>query len=136
MQSVGQRHTLPEMVVRKIAHGLGFRFRLHSKTLPGTPDLCFPKFKKVVFVNGCFWHGHSKCPKGKLPKSRLDYWEPKILRNKRRDREAIRKLRRLGWSSLVVWQCQTRNPATLALRLQKFLEPKEKTDRHSDAGSV
>ena len=86
MRNVRSRHTGPEVAVRKISHAMGLRYRLHRKDLPGTPDLVFPRHHSVVFVNGCFWHGHS-CPKGRLPKSRLDFWVPKIHRNRERDAE-------------------------------------------------
>lgn len=86
MQSVGTVHTGPEMVVRRTLFALGYRYRLHRQDLPGKPDIVFAKKRKVIFVRGCFWHGHG-CPKGRLPKSRLDYWGPKIERNRQRDRE-------------------------------------------------
>jgi DNA mismatch endonuclease (patch repair protein) len=122
MQSVRQKDTGPELTVRRLAHGLGFRFRLHRRDLPGRPDLVFPGRRKAVFVNGCFWHGHDGCSKGRLPKSRRDYWVPKIARNKERDAAAVERLKAAGWRVLTVWQCETRNPAALARRLRNFLE--------------
>ncbi|MEJ0077627.1 MAG: very short patch repair endonuclease [Alphaproteobacteria bacterium] len=122
MQSVGQRHTGPELVVRRVVHALGYRFRLHRRDLPGRPDVVLPRYKMAIFVNGCFWHGHSRCRKGRLPKSRREYWEPKIARNKERDAAAIRKLKGMGWSVLTVWQCQTRDGAALSSMLRTFLE--------------
>jgi DNA mismatch endonuclease (patch repair protein) len=122
MQSVGQKNTGPEMTVRRLAHGLGFRFRLHRRDLPGRPDLVFPGRRKVIFVNGCFWHGHRGCSKGRLPKSRQDYWKPKIALNKQRDAAAIERLLASGWRVLTVWQCETRDSRALAARLRRFLE--------------
>jgi DNA mismatch endonuclease (patch repair protein) len=105
MQAVGQRDTRPEMVVRRHLHSRGYRYRLHVRALPGTPDIVFPSRKKVVFVNGCFWHGHD-CPKGRPPKSRQSYWLPKIAANKTRDINKIEALREAGWEVMVVWQCE------------------------------
>ena len=121
MQSVGQKHTGPELAVRRLAHGLGFRFTLHRNDLPGRPDIVFPARKKVVFVHGCFWHGHG-CSKGRLPKTRPEYWEPKLSRNKERDATNLKELKRLGWRALTVWKCETRDAAKLRQRLHRFLE--------------
>lgn len=121
MQSVGTRNTLPELVVRRAVHSLGFRFRLHRKDLPGTPDLVLPRLRKVIFVNGCFWHGHEGCKKGALPKSRAEYWEPKISRNIERDRQVRTLLRDSGWDVLTVWQCQTKDTQALGRLLNDFL---------------
>ncbi len=120
MRSVRQKHTGPELIVRRAAHALGFRFRLHSRELPGRPDLVFPGKRKVIFVHGCFWHGH-RCSKGQLPKSRADYWMPKIEGNKERDEAAERVLSERGWCVLTIWQCETRTPEELSSRLSAFL---------------
>ncbi|HEY7296720.1 MAG TPA: very short patch repair endonuclease [Xanthobacteraceae bacterium] len=130
MQSVGQKNTGPEMAVRRLAHRLGFRYRLYRRDLPGSPDLTFPARRKVIFVHGCFWHGHG-CQKGRLPKSRRDYWQPKINSNQERDSQAIEKLIAAGWEVLVVWQCETRDPVALAARLRNFLRIPGKSDRQS-----
>ncbi|CAO4175007.1 very short patch repair endonuclease [Methylorubrum populi] len=122
MQSVGQKDTGPELAVRKIAHALGYRFRLHRKDLPGRPDLVFPGRKKVVFVHGCFWHGHG-CSKGRLPKSRPEFWVPKIEGNKARDHRAESKLAELGWESLTLWQCEAKNVEAITAKLVDFLGP-------------
>lgn len=123
MAKIRSGGTKPEMVVRRLVHRLGFRYRLHSSALPGKPDMVFPARKKVVFVHGCFWHKH-RCPEGRrVPKSRLDYWGPKILGNARRDAITRRRLRRLGWDVLTVWECET-VPAKLdrlAAKLSAFL---------------
>ncbi|WP_298107442.1 very short patch repair endonuclease [Bradyrhizobium sp.] len=121
MQSVGTKNTLPEKTVRRIIHALGFRFRLHRRDLPGTPDIVLPRLRKVVFVNGCFWHGHRNCKKGALPKSRPEYWGPKIARNIQRDVEVRAKLKAAGWDALTVWQCETANPDRVRRRLKDFL---------------
>ena len=120
MRSVKTENTWPEMVVRRVLHGMGYRYRLHRKDLPGRPDIVFGPRRKIIFVHGCFWHGHG-CPKGRLPKSRLDYWQPKIAANRERDRSKEGQLRAMGWSVLVVWQCETSDRDALALRLQEFV---------------
>ncbi|MBA4371667.1 MAG: very short patch repair endonuclease [Thermodesulfovibrio sp.] len=119
MSKIRSKDTLPERVVRKTVHGLGFRFRLHRKDLPGKPDLVFPRMKKVIFVNGCFWHGH-KCKS--TPKSNVEFWEEKLRRNVTRDKKKLRDLRKLGWTPLVVWECRTRNLEKLEAILSHFLE--------------
>lgn len=121
MQSVGQKNTGPELAVRKMLHRLGYRYVLNDSRLPGRPDLVFPRCRKVIFIHGCFWHGHG-CAKGKLPKSRLEYWEPKIRGNKQRDASSARAIRRLNWDVLTVWQCQVRRPDKILPRLIRFLE--------------
>ncbi|WP_434213437.1 very short patch repair endonuclease [[Pseudomonas] boreopolis] len=105
MSLIRARNTKPEMVVRSYLHGRGLRYRLHDRSLPGKPDLVFPARGVVVFVHGCFWHGHG-CSMGKLPQSRIDYWWPKIARNQERDRRNAGKLRRLGWRVLTIRECQ------------------------------
>ena len=122
MSRVGSKDTAPEMTVRRLLHGLGYRYRLHARALPGTPDLCFPARHRAIFVHGCFWHGHG-CRYGRLPKSRVDYWEQKIAANRRRDQDRIVRLAALGWSALVVWQCETRDTALLTAKLVGFLGP-------------
>lgn len=122
MQSVGTKDTGPEMVVRRIAHRLGYRYRLHRKDLPGSPDLVFPTRRKAVFVHGCFWHGHG-CPKGRLPKSRPEFWVPKIERNRERDAGAVRALEDRGWESLTLWQCETKDAEAIKAKLVDFLGP-------------
>lgn len=119
MRSVRTQHTGPEMLVRKLAHAMGLRYRLHRKSLPGTPDLVFPKHRAVIFVNGCFWHGHS-CAKGRLPKSRLDFWVPKIHHNRERDAESVKRLRADGWRVLTIWQCETKDLGRVSSRIGKF----------------
>lgn len=99
---------------------MGYRYRLHRKDLPGKPDIVFGPRKKVVFVHGCFWHGHG-CAKGKLPKSRLNYWAPKIYANRERDKKTVRELEEMGWDSCVVWQCELVDGEALEIKLRSFL---------------
>lgn len=122
MKSVGTRDTGPEIAVRCLVHSLGYRYRLYRRDLLGTPDLTFPARHKVIFVHGCYWHGHG-CEKGRLPKSKLAYWGPKIAANRARDERNTRTLRSEGWSALTVWQCELKKPKRLARRLQRFLGP-------------
>ena len=121
MQAVRSKDTGPELVVRRLLHGMGYRYRLHRKDLPGRPDVALGPRRKAIFVHGCFWHGHD-CPKGRLPKSRLDYWRPKVDKNRERDRTNEEQLKSLGWSVLTIWQCETRDLEALAARLQYFVE--------------
>lgn len=111
MRSVKSVDTGPEIAVRRLAHRLGYRFRLHRKSLPGTPDLVFPRLRKVVFVHGCFWHGHN-CARGdRTPKSNRDYWVAKIARNRERDRRNRALLHDQGWGVFIAWECQLRGAA-------------------------
>lgn len=130
MQAVGSKNTGPELVVRRLLHSLGYRYRLHPPDLPGKPDIALPGRRKVVMVHGCYWHGHD-CKKGRLSKSRLDFWGPKIEANRRRDAEKEQALGRLGWSVATIWQCQTADTDGLTQRLVAFLGPSTKCDRLS-----
>lgn len=123
MAAVKSRDTTPEMVVRRLVHGLGYRYRLHARDLPGTPDLVLPRHRKIINVCGCFWHLHG-CPRCRIPSSRRDYWVAKLERNAARDRRVNRVLRRAGWSVLVVWECQTRRKRldSLEHRVSRFLK--------------
>jgi DNA mismatch endonuclease (patch repair protein) len=122
MARIRSKDTKPEMLIRRMLHGLGYRYSLHKSDLPGSPDLVFPARKKIILVQGCFWHQHKGCIDGRVPKSRLDYWEPKLLRNVERDRQNISKLRRGGWKVMKVWECDTANIDYLRERLVMFLE--------------
>jgi len=122
MSRVGSKDTAPELNVRRLLHRIGYRYRLHARDLPGRPDICFSARRKVVFVHGCFWHGH-ECRYGRLPKSRIDYWRDKIAANRARDLDRIVALAGLGWSPLVVWQCETRDLEALTAKLTGFLGP-------------
>jgi DNA mismatch endonuclease (patch repair protein) len=106
MRRIKSKNMKPELLVRRLVHGLGYRYRLHKKDLPGKPDLVFAKKRQVIFVNGCFWHQHKYCREGRLPNSRHEYWIPKLVRNVERDKENIAKLKRQGWHVLVLWECE------------------------------
>lgn len=121
MQRVKGKDTKPEKIVRSLLHSLGYRFRLHRKDLPGTPDIVFPSRRLALFVHGCFWHGHL-CRIGQLPKSRLDYWQPKIEANSDRDRRKQAALTAAGWRVAVVWQCELTNRDALADWLRGLLD--------------
>lgn len=123
MRRVRSEGTKPEMVVRRLAHRLGFRYRLHVKELPGHPDLVFPCRGKIIFVHGCYWHGHG-CPSSTLPRSHRKYWEAKQKRNAGRDKRNLPELRRAGWSVLVIWECQIGNRKRLTRKLIRFLSEK------------
>jgi DNA mismatch endonuclease (patch repair protein) len=122
--------TAPEMAVRRAAHRLGYRFRLHRRSLPGRPDLVFPTRKAVIFVHGCFWHRHEGCAKASTPKTRTDFWSGKFARNVERDREAQDRLEEAGWRVLVVWECGIRDQLQLESTLREFLGPAGKTPGH------
>jgi DNA mismatch endonuclease, patch repair protein len=111
MSRIGPRDTAPEMAVRRGLHRLGFRFRLHRGDLPGRPDVVLPRHRAVIFVHGCFWHGHEACPYFRLPKTNTGFWEAKIGRNAARDAEAVARLVDGGWRVLTVWECATRRRA-------------------------
>jgi len=106
MSRIAARHTVPEIVVRRFLHSHGFRYRLHSKRLPGHPDIVLPKYRTVIFVNGCFWHHHEGCKIANVPQSNIRFWMEKFERNRRRDRRVRNELRRLGWHVMTVWECQ------------------------------
>lgn len=122
MRRIRKTDTKPEIIVRKLAHGLGFRFRLHRRDLPGTPDLVFPRLRKSILVHGCFWHQHPGCKLARTPKTRLAYWQPKLCRNQERDLAAQKQLEAAGWSVLVVWECETADPDALRRSISVFLE--------------
>lgn len=122
MRRIDAKDTKPELIVRKLVHGMGYRYRLHRADLPGKPDLVFPARRKVIFVHGCFWHRHN-CRAGKInPSVNTSYWQPKLERNRQRDEENLAALRASGWNTLVVWECQIKKAGGLATRIQKFLD--------------
>lgn len=121
MKRIRGKNTTPEMIVRKLVYSLKYRYRLHVKNLPGKPDLVFASRKKVIYVHGCFWHYH-KCKKGNPPKSRLDYWLPKLEENNRRDMRNYEEIAALGWKYMVIWQCQMADKDALASKIASFLD--------------
>jgi DNA mismatch endonuclease (patch repair protein) len=122
MSRIGGKDTAPELAVRSLLHALGYRFRLHRRDLPGTPDIVFPSRRKVIFVNGCFWHAHG-CRIGRPPKSRPEFWVPKLERNRLKDVRNRQALRSSGWGVFTVWQCQTRFRDRVKARIISFLGP-------------
>ena len=121
MSRIKSRNTKPELIVRRIAHGLGFRFRLHRGDLPGSPDIVFPRYRTVVFVHGCFWHRHDGCRYAYRPKSRIQFWTNKFEENVARDARNEMALRNLGWRVLVIWECETKDRAVVRARLLAHL---------------
>lgn len=122
MSRIGAKNTAPEKVVRSLLHRMGYRFRLHSERLPGKPDIVLPKFRSVIFVHGCYWHRHRDCPYAYTPKSRVDFWDEKFAANVARDVRTKRALRVLGWNVLTVWECETKNAASLTTKLRNHLD--------------
>ena len=116
MSKIGPKNTRPEIATRSILHRLGYRFRLHRKDLPGSPDIVLPRFRAVVFVHGCFWHGH-RCKKNKMPKSNTAYWGPKIETNRSRVSRKRRQLLRTGWQVIILWECGLKTPEKVAVKL-------------------
>ena len=109
MSAIKSKNTKPEIKVRKLLHSMGYRFRLHSKDLPGSPDIVLPKYKTVIFVHGCFWHRHENCKYASTPKTRKEFWNKKFTENKKRDSEIQEKIKILDWRSVVIWECETKN---------------------------
>lgn len=123
MSRIRSANTKPELLVRRFLHANGFRYSLHKKTLPGKPDIVLPKYKTVIFVNGCFWHGHEDCPYYIIPKTRTTWWIDKIDRNRANDEKAVKALKKLGWKVITVWECNlkpARLSRTLSLLLRKL----------------
>ena len=122
MASVKSRDTKPEKIIRSLVHRMGFRFSLHRSDLPGKPDIVLPRHGKVIFVHGCFWHGHARCRKATMPATNTVFWTEKIAKTKTRDTKAKRQLRRAGWQVLVVWECEIVRTEKLMRKLNQFFE--------------
>ena len=122
MARIRSQDTQPEVTVRRLLYSLGYRYRLHRRDLPGSPDICFPSRKKVIFVHGCFWHRHDGCARTTTPKTRTSYWEEKFRKNVVRDRRNLLDLAELGWDAMVVWECEIRDLERLAAQLARFLD--------------
>jgi DNA mismatch endonuclease (patch repair protein) len=123
MSRIRAKDTEPELRVRSLVHRMGYRFRLHGAKLPGKPDMVFPSRRKVIFIHGCFWHRHpAQCTLARLPKSRMEFWGPKLEANRLRDQRNRRALTKLGWKSLVIWECQLAKMDQVAAKIAKFLE--------------
>lgn len=122
MALVRSTDTGPELAVRRLLHGMGYRYRLHVRDLPGKPDLVFRSRRCVIFVHGCFWHRHEDCSLARMPKSRVDFWEAKLESNRVRDAREVASLKKAGWRVFVVWECELKDKEKLAHRLSRFLE--------------
>ena len=122
MSRILSKNTGPEMIVRRIVHGLGYRYRLHINALPGRPDIVFAGRKKVIFVHGCFWHLHTDCRQYRLPKSRQEFWLTKLNENVKRDERNQKQLLELGWDVLVIWECELKDKEVVVERVISFLE--------------
>jgi len=127
MAAVRAKDTKPEMIVRRLLHRQGYRYRLHRRDLPGTPDLVFPSRRAAIFVHGCFWHRHEGCALARLPKSRLEFWRDKLEGNRLRDQRQMNELIAMGWRVLVVWECELKDGEALTRRLRHFLDDGETT---------
>lgn len=121
MSQIKSHDTSPELIVRRLLHQLGYRFRLHRKDLPGSPDIVLPKYKKVIFVHGCFWHRHQGCRYAYTPKSRIGFWQDKFNRNVNRDQEVTNELFRLGWKVYIIWECETKYTEVMQEIIDKIL---------------
>ena len=121
MRAIRSKGTKPEMLVRRLVHGMGFRYRLHRADLPGIPDLVFAGQRKIIFVHGCFWHQHAGCKRSNVPKSRGAYWLPKLARNVMRDLDSVRQLNSRGWQVLVIWECQAADGDQTRNLIRSFL---------------
>ena len=121
MSRVKGRDTKLEILVRSLVHRMGYRFRVHRRDLPGNPDIVFPRHGKVIFVHGCFWHGHQGCLRSKRPTTNKSFWNKKLDGNIERDKRFRRALQRMGWKVFVVWQCETREPEKLLMKLERIL---------------
>jgi len=130
MQSIRSRDTHPEILTRRFLHRLGFRFRLHAENLSGKPDIVLPRFKTAIFVHGCFWHNHT-CSRAFLPKTRTDYWIPKLVRTRKRDIQSAKSLKKDGWTVITLWECEVENYRTLAKRCRSLFLLREKLSRES-----
>jgi DNA mismatch endonuclease (patch repair protein) len=121
MSAIKSKNTKPEITVRKLLHSMGYRFRLHKKDLPGSPDIVLPKYKTVIFVHGCFWHRHQNCKYASNPKTRREFWEKKFKENIERDKKNQEKLKNLGWKTKIVWECEIKKQDKLIKKLEDFL---------------
>lgn len=121
MRAIRSKGMKPELLVRRMVHSLGYRFRLHRRDLPGKPDLAFIGRKKAIFVHGCFWHQHAECREGRVPASNEGYWGPKLRKNVDRDRQSVEQLEAKGWRTLIVWECELRDAEALQRKLMDFL---------------
>jgi len=125
MSLIRGKDSSPELKLRRLVHGMGFRYRLHVKDLPGKPDLVFPSRRAVIFMHGCFWHRHPGCKLARMPKSKLDFWRPKLEGNRERDLRNQEMLKKLGWHVLVIWECEMKNIEKVSNKVREFLQGRE-----------
>ena len=125
MSLIRGKDSSPELKLRRLVHGMGFRYRLHVKDLPGKPDLVFPSRRAVIFMHGCFWHRHPGCKLARMPKSKLDFWRPKLEGNRERDLRNQEILEKLGWHVLVVWECEMKNIEKVSIKVREFIQGRE-----------
>jgi DNA mismatch endonuclease (patch repair protein) len=123
MARIKRSNTTPELIVRRLLHRLGYRFRIQQKGVPGRPDIALPGRRKAIFVHGCFWHAHENCPVGRVPKTRTEFWQAKFAANRERDARLEAQARRAGWSCLVVWECELKDESRLTSVLKTHLGP-------------
>jgi DNA mismatch endonuclease (patch repair protein) len=123
MSRIRGKDTKPELVVRRLLHSMGYRFRLHKRDLPGSPDIVLPSRRICIFVHGCFWHLHPNCKDARIPKTKRSWWQEKLEGNAARDKRHASALRRLGWRVFTIWECETEKPGKLSLRLARVLPP-------------
>ena len=121
MSAIKSKNTKPEIAVRKLLYSMGYRFRLHRKDLPGSPDIVLPKYKTVIFVHGCFWHRHENCKYTSTPKTRQEFWENKFNSNKKRDQKIQKEIIDLGWKFIIIWECETHNIQPLEEKIKRLL---------------
>ena len=133
MSRVKGRDTKPEILVRSVIHRMGYRFRVHRSDLPGNPDIVLPRHGKIIFVHGCFWHGHKRCPRSKRPTTNKSFWNEKLNKNIDRDKRQQKEIKNMGWKVLVVWQCEIRKPSKLLEKLERFLNPNDKLPEKKEA---
>ncbi|PKO41876.1 MAG: very short patch repair endonuclease [Betaproteobacteria bacterium HGW-Betaproteobacteria-4] len=124
MASIHSVDTVPELTLRRMLHRLGYRYRIHVKNLPGSPDLVFPGRKKIIFVHGCFWHRHKGCSYTSIPKTRTEFWVNKFEANVKRDRRNQKQLKEMGWRVKIVWECELKHPEKLVKKMVRFLDSK------------
>jgi DNA mismatch endonuclease (patch repair protein) len=122
MAAIRRKNTNPELRVRSLLHSMGFRFRLHRKDLPGTPDIVLPKYRLCIFVHGCYWHQHQGCKKATIPNTRKEFWQNKFKQNAKRDDNAKKELEKQGWNVCIIWECETRKPECLSNTISKCLK--------------
>ncbi|MDE2060618.1 MAG: DNA mismatch endonuclease Vsr [candidate division NC10 bacterium] len=142
MSRIRGKDTSPEKTVRSLVHGLGYRFRLHRRDLPGQPDIVLPRLRAVIFVHGCYWHRHKGCRYAYTPKTRIEFWQRKFDDNVARDKQALKSLRKRGWRILLAWECQLSNKKALANRVIRFLAESERQadialrNRENSSGNI